>query len=313
MTRGLISADGKPDTPAVQRGHSLAPTVPRLVLCPRSPALPQPSPLDAHGDSSQLLSRPHRTQRPPSGASRGARPRRRTHATHLSYASVIAPSGTRTPPIGLHTADGADAAPHAPLPLPPITSVTLPPPLSPMPLSPCHRPRRRYGKPPMTLSLSCNTLNHRKHRIIPRDNINRIVSHAYDAGGPLHHSSSYMGCRPASQAPSDSHSGRPLAERAVSDLQPSDGPHLRARISDCPISIHAVVDVIRPHHARNRRLYGAYLRVLGVALAGSLRALRHHDADATKLGSRLSSCIRAHAFIGVAFVGLRAMRKCQSS
>ncbi|KAJ7894868.1 hypothetical protein B0H14DRAFT_3640629 [Mycena olivaceomarginata] len=87
MTRGLISADGKPDTPAVQRGHSLAPTVvPRLVLCPRSPALPQPSPLDAHGDSSQLLSRPHRTlshsglrPAPPEAP----RPRRRTHATHL--------------------------------------------------------------------------------------------------------------------------------------------------------------------------------------------------------------------------------------
>ncbi|KAJ6572720.1 hypothetical protein DFH09DRAFT_1460614 [Mycena vulgaris] len=54
------------------------------------------------------------------------------------------------------------------------------------------------------------------------------------------------------------------------------------------------VDVIRPRRARNRRLYGTYLRPLGVALPGSLRALRQHDADAAKQRSG----IRARAFAG---------------
>ncbi|KAJ7845784.1 hypothetical protein B0H13DRAFT_2675824 [Mycena leptocephala] len=54
------------------------------------------------------------------------------------------------------------------------------------------------------------------------------------------------------------------------------------------------VDVIRPRRARNRRLYGTYLRPLGVALPGSLRALRQHNADAAKQ----HPCIRARAFAG---------------
>ncbi|KAJ7692791.1 hypothetical protein B0H14DRAFT_3175399 [Mycena olivaceomarginata] len=50
------------------------------------------------------------------------------------------------------------------------------------------------------------------------------------------------------------------------------------------------VDVIRPRRARNRRLYGTYLRPFGVALPDSLRAVCQHDADAAQQ--------RARAFAG---------------
>ncbi|KAJ7645007.1 hypothetical protein B0H17DRAFT_1216122 [Mycena rosella] len=209
----------------------------------------------------------------------------------------------RLPPhrFGLHTVDGAHAA-SVPLPSAVVFDAAAPLPPSPSTI---------WQTAPMTLSLGCNTLN-------PR---------------PLDHSSSYTGCRLASQAPLDSHSGRPLAERAVIDLhaplisepaQPvvaladrfitvasrgRNGAYSYIELlfcflfcsfsqisSDCPISIHVVVDVIRPRRAHNRRLYGVYLCLLGVVLAGSLRAFRQYDADAAKRRLRPSSCIWAHAF-----------------